>query len=394
MDSAFERASIILKCLRNELSEAESSELNAWLNADVKNRELFNQLTSEQYIQQELVFFQNTNVDIAWKNVAAQTVEQGKMIKMKPGRTRWWYAAAAVLIMAVSVTVFQLTSKQAITPDTAKTTDGKKDANPGGNKAVLILADGSQIILDSAANGNLAMQGNANVTKQDGQLIYNGKGDANQVAYNTISIPKGGQYQLVLADGSKVWMNAASSLRYPAAFTGKERRVELTGEAYFEVAKDKGKPFKVNVAGKGEVEVLGTHFNINAYNDEPAIKTTLLEGVVKFSDINTNRSQLLSPGQQVQLKNNGQLSLSNDIDIDEVMAWKNGLFRLNSADIPTLMRQVARWYDLDVAFEGKIPEGHISGTVPRSMSLAKVLEALQMSDIKFRIEGKKMIITQ
>ena len=202
---------------------------------------------------------------------------------------------------------------------------------------------------------------------------------------------------MVLADGSKVWLNAASSLRFPATFTGSERKVELTGEGYFEVAKNAAMPFKVDVAGKGEVEVLGTHFNINAYEDEATINTTLLEGKIKLtatdSRLPAHDSWLLSPGQQAQLSANGGISLNRNPDTEEVMAWKNGKFHFGeAADIQTIMRQIARWYDVQVEYKGKVTE-HIGGTISRNVNVSKVLEMLEMTGtVNFWVNGKKVTV--
>ena len=267
------------------------------------------------------------------------------------------------------------------------------DVAPGGNRAVLTLANGSQIILDSAANGNLAQQGNTKIVKLDsGQLAYNSLNErSDDVLYNTISTPRGGQYQIVLADGSKVWLNAASSLKFPTAFTGKERKVELTGEGYFEVAKNARMPFRVAVTGM-TVEVLGTHFNINAYIDESTIKTTLLEGSVKVAK--SDRQLVIKPGQQAELTPNAEFIIHNSIDVDEVMAWKNGLFNFNKADIKEIMRQAARWYDVDVVYEGNISGEKYIGKVARNTNLSEMMKILELNGVKYRIDGRKITVMQ
>ncbi len=319
---------------------------------------------------------------------------------------RWLYAAAAAVILVIgSAIIYQLTAKRTVTKDDiVKTNIENKDIAPGGNKAVLTLANNSKIVLDNAANGALAQQGNTKILKlNDGQLAYNTSGKAADVLYNSISTPRGGQYQVVLPDGTKVWLNSASSLRFPTVFVGSERKVEITGEAYFEVApsispKGGGKQrFIVDIGGKGEVEVLGTHFNINAYSDESSINTTLLEGKVKVSatgsGLPTQDSRLITPGQQAQLNSNGQISLNSNPDIEEVMAWKNGKFQFGeSSDITTIMRQIARWYDVDVEYKGTVSE-HIGGTISRDVNVSKVFEMLEMTgSVKFQVNGKKVIV--
>ena len=313
-------------------------------------------------------------------------------------KRRWFYtsAAAAVLIF-LSTTIFLLFNNK---KDTAiavkeKTIIPYNDITPGHDNAILTLDDGTTIVLDSAANGALAKQGNMKVLKLDGQIVYNkmANGHDGKPVYNTVATAKGNQYQLVLADGSKVWLNAASSIRFPAAFTGNERRVEITGEAYFEVAHNAAKPFKVVVnaasSNAAEIEVLGTHFNINAYADEPDVKTTLLEGAVKVKK--ASAVQLLSPGQQARLNPDG-IALQKNVDLSQVMAWKEGFFQFDNTDTKTLMRQVARWYDVDVDFEGKIAEEGFSGKISRNVPLSKFLKVLQLNDVHVKTEGRKITV--
>ena len=326
-------------------------------------------------------------------------------------RTAWFRYAAVLLLLVGAGYLFYdnfYKGKIFVQLDPVR----KTDVAPGGNKAVLTLADGSVIVLDSAANGLLSQQGNTRVMKSaSGQLAYEtgrsgtapgpgtaGSNAAGVVKYNTISIPRGGQYQVQLPDGSMVWLNSSSSLRFPTAFYGKSREVEITGEAYFEIAKDVNRPFYVK-ANALTVEVLGTHFNINAYSDEPVLKTTLLEGSVRVKK--AGESVVMAPGQEAQVVNGATgdatagrvIKLVNDADLEEAVAWKNGLFHLTSADVGTIMRQLVRWYDVDVEFEGGIPSGHITGEVPRNTSLAKVLKVFETSGVHFRIEGRKIIVT-
>lgn len=269
----------------------------------------------------------------------------------------------------------------------------KNDILPGTNKAILTFDDGSKVILDTSKNGNLAKQGATNILKPEkGQLVYqSNKATSNRPMYNTVTTPNGGQYQIVLSDGTKVWMNAASSLRFPMVFVGKERKVEMTGEVYFEVAKNAKMPFKVISNGQ-EVEVLGTHFNVMAYQNEKAIKTTLLEGSVKVTK--DNHSAVLQPGQQSKVGfTNGIFRTLNEVSLDEELAWKNGNFQFNNTSLETIMRQLERWYDVEVQYIGKVPDEHFTGKLPRNTNLSNVLKILSMSDIQFKIEGKKIIIT-
>lgn len=289
--------------------------------------------------------------------------------------------------------------------NTVALTQLQTDVLPGGNRAVLTLADGKTIILDSAANGQLVQQGKTNVIKSgDGQLVYDAKERTtgqSLLTYNTLATPRGGQYQLVLPDGSKVWLNAASSIRYPTVFTGRERRVEITGEAYFEVApltpkgETKKIPFIVRFGthsgAGGEVVVLGTHFNVNAYKDEAMVKATLLEGAVQV--IGDAASATLKPGEQAVLsRTNSQLTIHHSPNLDQVMSWKNGQFYFSNSDIETIMRQMARWYNVDVEYK-RHPEDQYTVSLSRNVPVSKLLKYLELSGgVKFKIEGKKIIV--
>ncbi|HAI84386.1 MAG TPA: hypothetical protein DCL43_12030 [Chitinophagaceae bacterium] len=305
-------------------------------------------------------------------------------------RFRWAAVAAIFLVAITSIVVLNKQQEKNIYAGAVKPTV-EHDRLPGGDKAMLTLADGSTIVLDSAGSGVLAHEGNTNIIKQsDGQLVYNsGDGASKELAYNLLQTPRGGKYKLILPDGSKVWLNAASSLRYPVAFVGNERRVEITGEAYFEVAKDATKPFKVALNNM-EVEVLGTSFNVNGYADEDEVKTTLLEGKVKVSA--NSSTKFLAPGQQAQLKSTGAIAISNNANLEETVAWKDGFFQFENSDIKAVMRQLARWYDVEVSYKGNINK-HFVGSISRDVKLSKVLSMLeQTGEVKFKIEGKNLIV--
>lgn len=316
--------------------------------------------------------------------------------KFRTTGTHWLqYAAAASILVLLSVTLFLLNQGP------AKHTFAAKASLilPGSNKAILTLANGKRITLDDAASGEIAQQAGFTITKTaDGQIIYTtipGKGQsANQTnsnAQNTISTPKGGQYQVILPDGTRVWLNAASSLSYPALFTGKERLVSLSGEAYFEVSKNKEMPFRVR-SGAQTVEVLGTHFNINAYPDEASLRTTLLEGSVKVSS-GTNTS-LIAPGQQamVSRSDDGNI-LTKRINTEKEIAWKNGVFSFENDDVRSIMRQIARWYDLDVVYTGNLSDEKYKGEIPRNSNLAEVIQILELNNVHFDLEGKTIKVS-
>ena len=264
---------------------------------------------------------------------------------------------------------------------------------PGSDKAILTLGDGSQLVLDSAGNGTIASQGLAKVTIAGKNLIYDASKEMGNeaVIYNTVSTPRGGQYQVTLADGSKVWLNALASIRFPTAFRGKERSVEITGEAYFEVAKDT-RPFHVKVNGM-DVKVLGTHFNINAYRDESSMKTTLLEGAVQVTK--GDYTQLLSPGQQAGVTENDPIKLIKNADIEQAVAWKNGQFNLTGINIREIMRQISRWYGAEIVYQGDVSGIVFYGFVSRTESISKLLTIMEKTGIvHFRIDGEKIVVSK
>src|ERR1700754_229988 len=310
------------------------------------------------------------------------------------------YAAAIVLVIAAGILVAPVKKKSAPAGVVLPKQDIVKDIPPGGNKAILTLADGATISLDDCKKGDIARDGNARIVKggDSGTLIYHAMaGNQQVVAYNTITTPRGGQYQLALSDGSKVWLNASSSLHFPTTFSGKERLVELTGEGYFEIARNTTMPFSITVNGV-RVQVLGTHFNINAYRDEPVVRTTLIEGAVKVEV--AGEALLLSPGQQavttghraVEGGADQWLKLDPAADLEEVMAWKEGIFNFKNLDIESIMRQISRWYDVEVVYQGKKPEGHFSGMISRNTPALTVLKMLEYGGVHFTIESKKIVI--
>ncbi|MBS1607140.1 MAG: FecR domain-containing protein [Bacteroidetes bacterium] len=318
--------------------------------------------------------------------------------------------AAAVAAVVAAIWLFYPSKIRKAQPDISIPL-AKKDIAPGGNKALLVLSDGSSIVLDSARNGVIGHQGAAVINKtSSGALAYEAlatganpaaaakaAGAADPAAatggpaYNRITTPRGGQYEVTLADGSKVWLNAASSLRFPSSFTGDRREVELTGEAYFEIAKNTAAPFVVKVGDDTRVQVLGTQFDVMAYDDEQVLRTTLLEGAVKVA--HRGASSLLRPGQQARFAAaSSAIDVVEEGDMEEAVAWKNGLFEFNRADIHTIMRQIARWYDVDVRYEGKPPAREFVGKVSRNANVSEVLRILELSHIHFRIEGKTIVV--
>lgn len=287
------------------------------------------------------------------------------------------YAAAAIILFAVATTWLLISKKETRQETLAYTGDVPA---PKSNKATLTLGNGKQIVLDSVGNGSLAREGADNVNKTgDAALAYSAR--VTNIEYHTLSNPKGSKpVELTLADGTKAWLNAASSITFPTAFTGATREVSITGEAYFDVVHNAEQPFKVKAANT-IIEDIGTSFNVNAYSDEPAVKTTLVEGVIKIDH------KLLQPGQQYM---NGQVGPAN---IEQALAWKNGLFSFSNADIQTVMKQLARWYNVEVRYEGDVPSiPDFSGKMGRSLTLAQAMNALQSMRVHFRIEEDKRIV--
>lgn len=315
-----------------------------------------------------------------------------------------WYhyaaAVAAVLLLTVGVYYQFKPSDRFKSSGKTATIASQPDIAPGGNRAILKLANGKEIILDGSPNGEIAQEGAHAIFKNvDGELVYQlgeaNTSDATIPRFNTMRTPRGGQYHLVLPDGTKVWLNAASSITYAINGNLGERLVKLEGEAYFEVAKDATRPFRVESKGQ-IVEVLGTQFNINSYLDEPVAKTTLIEGSVRVAETAEHKTVMLRPGQQAALDRQSHLSVKQ-ADVSDAVAWKNGKFSFNRADIGMVMRQLSRWYDVEVVFKGKKPEITLSGEVYRNTHASKVLEILSFYKLNCRIEtvnGVKQIIIQ
>jgi ferric-dicitrate binding protein FerR (iron transport regulator) len=404
-------AALIIKQWRGELTVEETIELEQWVDENPHNRDLLQQLTQDETLRQELItYYEAENAkDAVWKKI------EGAITPIIPfpvqHTKKYRYLAAAVTTAAILTIVayFWIQNKPRPAKQIVQTTSN--DVSPGGNKAILKLSDGKTIVLDDAQNGLLAEQGAVQIEKQEGQLSYSPSATTTAVLYNTLATPAGGQFQLKLPDGTRVWLNASSSITYPTAFVGKERRVTITGEGYFEVAKDAHKPFKVTIQSAtgekrpAEVEVLGTHFNINAYDDEAAVKTTLLEGRVKVvnrqSAIGNEKSVVLAPGEQAIASAYsprpdgpvGQaLTINHSPDLEEVVAWKNGEFLFQSADISTLMRQVARWYDIEISYPDGKPKDKFSGKIGRNVNLSQLLKILEYSEVRFELKGRTLVV--
>ncbi|HWK03435.1 MAG TPA: FecR family protein [Puia sp.] len=332
-----------------------------------------------------------------WKPVFEQVLQKAgarqrdtrRWLFVPPGRIM--AAAVLLFLLIVSGIYIRYHRSQVETAQSARPVIN--DLPPGGNRAVLTLAGGQHIDLDSAADGQLAQRGSTRVLKlSNGQLAYSATDAKNgKILYDTLTTPMGGQYMLTLPDGTKVWLNAASSIIFPASFNDKERAVSVTGEVYMEVAKNSKQPFKVKV-NEMEIAVLGTSFDINAYGDEPMIRTTLVEGRIRLGQ--DGKSKEIMPGQQGQVIK-GEIKLAPKVEMEQVLAWKNGLFNFNNVDLYTIMRQLSRWYNIKVEYSGTLPDRNFAGELPRDLSLAQVLKILDKIDVHYKItEDHKLIISQ
>lgn len=375
--------SLIIKKLSGELSPTEAVELEGWAQEDAGNRQFLTR--NEGLMEREIE---------RWKNIdPAEGYERWLRYRKTRKRTTilritgWSVAAALLIAVAVMVLIEKM---RPVVPAPGPIVQVER-VLPGRNAAILTLSDGKRIVLDSAAKGELALQGNTHLVKNDSGSISYEAGSANvpiAMTYNVLATPKAGQYQLRLPDGSHVWLNNESSLRYPTAFSGNNRTVELTGEGYFEIVQDPGKPFIVKV-GNESVEVLGTSFNVMAYAEE-GIQTTLLTGAVK---VTAGKSSVrLRPDDQAQLSVDGSLRVAHDVPSEDIISWKNGFFYFGRASFEAVMRQLARWYDVDVVYEGKVPEMDFGGKIDRSLPLNDVLKYLDKNQIHLRLEGRKLIV--
>lgn len=381
---------LVEKYLQNTASKEEVNKLFRWYRTE-SSREL------------EWHFDHSENEESLKLSMLSKIIKSDLEQKKEPLIKSFYYtiAAAASIIILFSYAFYNYISKDNTQLVRTEQIEKQKplDIQPGGHIAILTLADGRKIVLDDSHNGVLVNEGGIKVHKNlNGILEYTlskqapGEGqnstDKNLIVYNTIQTPVGGKFQLNLSDGSKVWLNSASSLRFPVVFTDNTREVELKGEAYFEVSKDNNKKFSVR-SGNQSVEVLGTHFNINAYSDEPSITTTLIEGKVRVIELNTHESQILEPGEQSKVDRNIKIK-KTDTQVD--VAWKDGYFYFENADIKIVMRQLARWYGITTRYEGVLPEHHFAGAISTSLTLLEVLEILEKSNIHFRLEGKEVIV--
>jgi ferric-dicitrate binding protein FerR (iron transport regulator) len=317
------------------------------------------------------------------ENRLLEDITRKKIVKLR----YWRQAAAAAIILLLAGAYFMKTAPRT-SPLASNEFNKEADIAPGTNKAVLTLANGDTVTLDNAGN-QVIKQGKTLVHQQNGQLQYAADGSGDAVVYNTLTVPRGGQFNIVLPDGSHVWLNAASSLKYPTAFNGPNRTVEIQGEGYFEVAKNSKQPFFVKVNNM-EVQVLGTSFDIMAYSDEKSVNTTLAAGAVNVQQGSVQ--QRLKPGQQAVLDPATGAITVRPVDVDQVIAWKTGFFEFDNAPLTDIMRQLSRWYDIDVTYNQTVDSRLFGGRISRSLPLSDILHMLEANGPKFLLTGRKLIV--
>lgn len=329
-------------------------------------------------------------VEKMYRHIAAGSLPpQRKSVQMRH-YIRLAAAAVVLLLAGAGMFVLFLDNGKKHTDPVKQVIAESLDMLPGSNGAVLTLANGKKVVLDSMQNGVISLESNGKAVLENGALKYEADGStAGEIQFNTVTTAKGRQFQVRLPDGSRAWLNAASSLTYPTRFAGEERNVKVTGEVYFEVSRQKNMPFKVVTPDQSFIEVTGTSFNVNAYHDEAAVTTTLTEGAINVHA--GNRYRAIRPGQQAAVKG-GQINVIDGADTSQVLAWKNGVFDLNNAELPTVMRQLARWYDVNIEYE-KQPPVRFGGKMQRNLKLSQVLNGLSGMGVQFRIEeGRKLVV--
>ena len=375
---------LVQQYLSGQLTASQRGELFGWLESE-GNRTAFVDIVTPMMLasQERKEYSEEEWGEVLQVILGSDKVRETPVRRMSPSRSGMWLAAASVVVLVAIGGYWRYIHRE----PSQMPSIAVHDVAPGGNKAVLTLSGGRRLVLDSTAADTVLTEGADIVANTGGRLAYKtGSSTDTEIAYNTLTTPRGGQYQLTLPDGTKVWLDAASSIKYPTTFTGKERVVTVTGEAYLEVAHLEHQPFKVMVGGR-TIEDLGTHFNINAYDDEPTRKVTLLEGSVKVEGV------LLAPGEQAVIDPvSGKINIQR-VETDQVVAWVKGKLSMDNLDVREIMRQVSRWYDVDVVYEGSIPQGRFWGVINRNVALSNMLGVMRENGIRVNLEGKKIIVS-
>jgi len=395
-------ASLLYGYIWESLTPDEHDELDNWVGESDENMYLFEELTDEKNIKKALDWLADTDGQRMSKKLKGRIRFSDSGFKVRAIRYTRRYAVAASLIIVIATTAlyFYKTANHPTNEKIVAVSQPVAPIVPGTDKAILTLADKHNIELNNSITGQLAVQGNSTITNEKGHLSYTASGiGGNTDLQNTVTTPRGGTYSMTLPDGTKMWLNASSSVRFPVSFDDKERRVVINGEVYFEVAhstlpgSDKKRPFIVELENRGiEVEVLGTHFNINSYTDEPMVKTTLLEGSIRITS--GKEMKMVKPNQQAQIGDDQSIKLV-ETDAEEAVAWKNGDFNLKHVNIVTLMREVGRWYDVEPVFPRNMSPNlkELGGAYLRTKSIGELLQVLNKNGIHTTLEGRKLTVT-
>lgn len=382
-DNRQELIQIFQKYLDGNATPEEQRFVEAWYESFGKDAGITDSYTEEQLGQMEA----RMEYELKKRMEASRPRPLWKSLHrlVTPSRV----AAAVFLILSLAGAWYIMSNQGSKETMTDESTLHAMDLPPGSDQGILTLTDGSQIVLGSVSTGMLARQGNTLIQKiEDGLVAYTGEDASLEPGLNTLTVPSGGKYSLVLPDGSRVWLNAESSITFPTAFSGRKRSVKISGEVYFDVAKDPARPFIVQVGNNRQIRVLGTQFNVNAYSDEEEITTTLLEGSVEIlPGGNAGLAVRLKPGEQAAFSETGQISVRHGVNTDEIVAWKNGMFHFEKADIQSVMRQISRWYNVEVVYEGPLPNRSFSGKIDRQSNASEALDILRFTGLNFRIDA-------
>ncbi|MFX1706728.1 FecR domain-containing protein [Chitinophaga sp. CC14] len=390
----FITATLIFRSQQGMLTADEQDKLDAWIAASDENRQLWVELNNPDVQQQNVRAMARFDETAALERFLSNKPAKSNIRRMRFLHT--WKWAAAVLVLALGVSTYYLLTPGAQNGDHFGGKSALHDIPPGKNGAILTLADGTQLVLDSLGEGKIATQNGTQISLNNNELKYDATAATDDAARNTITTPKGRQYHVVLPDGTEVWLNAASSIQYPVAFKGRERRVKISGEVYLEVAAKSWQPFIIET-DQMKLEVLGTSFNVNTYNDEKTIRTTLLTGAVKITPMHTTQPKVLVPGQTAVLSKpdaseGATLTITETPDPDKIIAWKNGLFNFDGLDLYSVMRQLERWYNIDVQYIGKPDNVIFKGKMHRNTNLSDVLKVLETMDVNFELKGNILYV--
>lgn len=391
VEKASRIASLIVKQMRDAISPQEQAELEAWLREDSENYLLYEELTDENKLSAQLEELQSIDHETAYRRLSSQLFPSAPALKKHIRRT-WYFAAAAVLVLGISMFLFLSQWNRKPSTGGASRQQDFAQIKPGSKKAVLTLADGRKIELDQNMQGIIARDGNNTIQQSDpGSLRFSENAEnasfKTKMPHNTLDVPRSGEYSVTLNDGTIVWLNALSTLRFPVRFTDSDRRVTLSGEAYFQVAKDASRPFIVEANGM-EVRALGTEFNITAYPEDSRMSAALIKGTISVS--HNKKEELLRPGKVAELSDSGGIQVK-EADIEEVTAWKNGEFVFHNTPLFDIMNQFARWYDIEVGYPQGIPSINFTGELRRADGIYRIVNLLELTgEVRFTVEGRKI----